>query len=127
MLIFWKLVDETQISKLQEYTVTFKQNLTYIFLCVRVNLKETFWGWKSCICINYKNITKFIFNFLIFHSHKSLTLYAYYLTTPQPIESSPIKTYRIFFLSNICFFSYLMSENPYKFELSWKFVLVQEL
>ena len=42
MRIFGKLVDETQISKPQEYTVTFKQNLTCIFISVRVNLKETF-------------------------------------------------------------------------------------
>ena len=33
---------ETQISQPQEYTDAFKQNLTYIFLSVRVNLKETF-------------------------------------------------------------------------------------
>ena len=48
-LIFWKLVNETQISKPQEYTVTFKQNLTCIFLSVRVNLKETFQCETPCI------------------------------------------------------------------------------
>ena len=42
MLLFRKLVDETQISKPQEYTDTFKQNLTCIFLSVRGILKETF-------------------------------------------------------------------------------------
>jgi hypothetical protein len=42
MLLFWKLVDETQISKPQEYTDTFKRNLTCIFLSVRAILKETF-------------------------------------------------------------------------------------
>ena len=42
MLIFLKLVEETQISKPQKYTNTFKQNLTCIFLSLRVNLKETF-------------------------------------------------------------------------------------
>ena len=42
ILLFWKLVDETQISKPQEYTDTFKQNLTCIFLSVRGILKETF-------------------------------------------------------------------------------------
>ena len=42
MLLFQKLVDETQISKPQEYTDTFKQNLTCIFLSVRGILKETF-------------------------------------------------------------------------------------
>ena len=52
MLLFWKLVDETQISKPQEYTNTSKQNLTCIFLSVRGILKETFQcetpcRWKS--------------------------------------------------------------------------------
>ena len=42
MLLFWKLVDETQISKPQEYTDTFKQNLTCIFLSVRAILIEKF-------------------------------------------------------------------------------------
>ena len=42
MLLFWKLVDETQMPWPQEYTDTFKQNLTCIFLSVRVNSKETF-------------------------------------------------------------------------------------
>ena len=42
MLVFWKLVDETQISKPQKYTNTFKQTLTCLFLAVRVNLKEAF-------------------------------------------------------------------------------------
>ena len=42
MLVFWKLVEESQISKPQKYTNTFKLNLTFIFLSVRVNLKETF-------------------------------------------------------------------------------------
>ena len=36
------MVDETRISKPQEYTDTFKQNLTCIFLSVRGILKETF-------------------------------------------------------------------------------------
>ena len=48
MLVFQKLVDETQISKPQEYTNTFKQNLTCIFLSVRVNLKETFQSEIPC-------------------------------------------------------------------------------
>ena len=39
---FKKLVDKTQIPKSKEYTNTFKQNLTCIFLYVIVNLKETF-------------------------------------------------------------------------------------
>ena len=41
MLLFWKLVDETQISKPQDYTNTFRQILTSIFLSVRAILKET--------------------------------------------------------------------------------------
>ena len=41
MLLFWKLVDETQISKPQKYTDTFRQILTSIFLSVRAILKET--------------------------------------------------------------------------------------
>ena len=42
MLFFQKLVDKNQISKPQEYTDIFKQNLTCIFLSVRGILKETF-------------------------------------------------------------------------------------
>ena len=49
MLLFWKLVDETQISKPQKYTDTFKQNLTCIFLSVRAFLKETFQCETPCI------------------------------------------------------------------------------
>ena len=41
-LFYWKLVDETQMSCPQKYTVTFKQYLNCIFLSVSVNLKETF-------------------------------------------------------------------------------------
>ena len=36
------MVDETQISKPQEYADIFKQNLTCIFISVRGTLKETF-------------------------------------------------------------------------------------
>ena len=42
MLLFWKLVDKTQMPWPQEYTDTFKQTVLCIFLSVRVNLKETF-------------------------------------------------------------------------------------
>ena len=42
MLLYLKLVDETQISKPQEYTDTFKQNLSCLFLSVRGISKETF-------------------------------------------------------------------------------------
>ena len=42
ILLFWKLVDETQILWPHEYTSTFKRNLTCIFLSVRAILKETF-------------------------------------------------------------------------------------
>ena len=41
MLLFWKLVDETQISKSQKYTDTFRQILRSIFVSVRAILKET--------------------------------------------------------------------------------------
>ena len=49
MLLFWKLVDETQISKPQEYADIFKQNLTCIFISVRGTLKETFQYETPCI------------------------------------------------------------------------------
>ena len=49
MLLFWKLVDETQISKPQEYTDTFRQILTSIFLSVRAILKETVQYETPCI------------------------------------------------------------------------------
>ena len=48
MLLFWKLVDETQIRKPQEYTDTFKQNLTCIFLSVRANLKNPLCHGERC-------------------------------------------------------------------------------
>ena len=38
MLIFWKLVDETQMSKPQNIKTTFKQNITCIFLSIRLKL-----------------------------------------------------------------------------------------
>ena len=59
MLIFRELVDETQISKPQEYTNTFKQNLTCIFLSVRVNSKETFQCETPCIRIFWQVVTKY--------------------------------------------------------------------
>ena len=46
---FKKLVNETQISKPQEYTDTFKQNLSCLFLSVRGILKETFQCETLCI------------------------------------------------------------------------------
>ena len=49
MLLFWKLVDETQMPWPQEYTDTFKQNLACIFLSVRVNSKETFQCETPCM------------------------------------------------------------------------------
>ena len=56
MLLFWKLVDETQMPWPQEYTDTFKQNLTCIFLSVRVNLKETFQSEIPCKTkLNFQN------------------------------------------------------------------------
>ena len=42
MLLFWKLDDESQISKTQDHTDTFKHNLTSIFLSVRPKLLLTF-------------------------------------------------------------------------------------
>ena len=55
MLIFWKLVDETQISQPKEYTDDFKQNLTSIFLSVRAILKETFQCETPCkLAVNIK-------------------------------------------------------------------------
>ena len=41
-LLFWKLDDESQISKTQDHTDTFKHNLTSIFLSVRPKLLLTF-------------------------------------------------------------------------------------
>ena len=43
------MVDETQISKPQEYADIFKQNLTCIFISVRGTLKETFQCETPCI------------------------------------------------------------------------------
>ena len=53
MLLFWKLVDETQIPQSQEYTDTFKQNLTCTFLSIRGNLEYTLChegpcNWPTC-------------------------------------------------------------------------------
>ena len=48
MLLFQKLVDETQIPQPQKYTYTFKQNLTCIFLPVRANLKHPLWHEGLC-------------------------------------------------------------------------------
>ena len=52
MLLFWKLVDETQISQPQEYTDTSKQNLNCIFLSVRANLEYTLCHEGPCISPN---------------------------------------------------------------------------
>ena len=49
MLLFWKLVDETQIPQSQIYTDTFKQNLTCIFLPVRANLRYSLCHEGPCI------------------------------------------------------------------------------
>ena len=49
MSLFQKLVDETQISQPQEYTETFRQNLTCIFLSVRAILKETVQCETPCV------------------------------------------------------------------------------
>jgi hypothetical protein len=58
MLLFRKLVNETQISKPQEYTDTFRQILTSIFLSVRAILKETFQCETPCTMHSkcFKNI-----------------------------------------------------------------------
>ena len=53
MLLFRILVDETQISKPQEYTDTFKLNLTCIFLSVRGILKETFQCETPCRIVSF--------------------------------------------------------------------------
>ena len=52
MLLFRKLVDETQISKPQKYTDTFRQILTSIFLSVRAILKETVQCETPCSSVN---------------------------------------------------------------------------
>ena len=52
MLLFRKPVDETQISKPQEYTDTFRQILTSIFLSVRAILKETVQYETPCSTLN---------------------------------------------------------------------------
>ena len=49
MLLFRKLVDETQISKPQEYTDTFRQIIISIFLSVKAILKETVQCETPCI------------------------------------------------------------------------------
>ena len=48
-LLFWKLDDESQISKTQDHTDTFKHNLTSIFLSVRPKLLLTFQYEIPCI------------------------------------------------------------------------------
>ena len=53
MLLFWKLVDETQIPQPQEYTDTFKQSLTCIFQSVRANLKYTLCYEGPCIYFDF--------------------------------------------------------------------------
>ena len=55
MLLFWKLVDETQIPQSQEYTDTFKQNLTCTFLSIRGNLKYTLCHEGPC---RFPSVTK---------------------------------------------------------------------
>ena len=62
MLLFRKLVDETQISKPKEYTDTFKQTLTCIFQSVRGILKETVQCETPCMLLQNLfqfNLTKY--------------------------------------------------------------------
>ena len=74
-LLFWKLDDESQISKTQDHTDTFKHNLTSIFLFVRPKLLLTFqyeipciqilrhpiiwawfaWRWNKIIFLDFRN------------------------------------------------------------------------
>ena len=61
MLLFWKLVDETQIPQSQEYTDTFKQNLTCTFLPIRANLKYTLCHEGPCISHNVSKKVYFSF------------------------------------------------------------------
>ena len=49
MLLFWKLVDKTQISKPQDHTDNFKHNPISIFLSVRPKLLLTFQYEIPCI------------------------------------------------------------------------------
>ena len=42
ILLFWKLVDQTKISKPQDFRTLFKQILAYIFLSVRAYSDVTF-------------------------------------------------------------------------------------
>ena len=58
MLLFWKLVDETQIPQSQEYTDTFKQSRTCTFLSIRGNLKYTLCHEGPC---NYSGFAKISF------------------------------------------------------------------
>ena len=53
MLLFWKLVDETEISKPQDNTDTFKQNVTCMFLSAKIILKETFQCETPCTFLIY--------------------------------------------------------------------------
>ena len=55
MLLFWKLDDESQISKSQDLTDIFKHNLISIFLSVRPKLLLTFQYEIPCKKIFYSN------------------------------------------------------------------------
>ena len=61
MLLFGKLVDETQISKPQKCTDTFRQILTSIFLSIRAILKETVQCETPCIIVQLFFILKLHF------------------------------------------------------------------
>ena len=69
LFFFWKLVDKTQISKPQDHTDTFKQNLTSIFLsarpkllltvqyeipCIRLARKISLWDVVNLWCRSFK-------------------------------------------------------------------------
>ena len=83
-LLFWKLDDESQISKTQDHTDTFKHNLTSIFLSVRPKLLLTFQYEIPCILLYYlpmksKQLTT-PNNFLFFTSQQIKWLNFYFMT-----------------------------------------------
>ena len=98
MLLFWKLVDETQISKPQEYTDTFKQNLTCIFLSVGGILKETYKLQENLVVDEQHSLYQVIpLKIIVLQSGRPFLMRETY------IWDSPISKFRYFgFLSRNC-------------------------
>ena len=70
MLLFFKLVDETQMPQSQDFRTTFKQILACIFLSVRFNSKGTFQCETPCSFTNSRD-----FCLQLIHYHLLLAAY----------------------------------------------------